>query len=115
MKTVLIGVMSVAVVLVLADSSGAQDAKGDKGKAVFADQKCTLCHSVAAKGNAKGPLDEVGTTFTADEIRQWIVDPAGMSAKHKADRKPPMPAKYKALPKDDLDALVAYLSSLKKK
>ena len=33
----------------------------------------------------------------------------------KAERKPPMPAKYAALPKDDLDALVAYLSSLKKK
>ena len=30
-------------------------------------------------------------------------------------RKPAMTAKYAALPKDDLDALVAYLSSLKKK
>ena len=38
-----------------------------------------------------------------------------MTAKNKAERKPPMPAKYAALPKDDLDALVAYLSSLKKK
>jgi hypothetical protein len=37
-----------------------------------------------------------------------------MTAKAKAARKPPMPAKYKALPKDDLDGLVAYLASLKK-
>jgi cytochrome c553 len=38
-----------------------------------------------------------------------------MAAKAKATRKPPMTAKYAALPKDDIDALVAYLSSLKKK
>jgi hypothetical protein len=43
------------------------------------------------------------------------MDPVAMTAKHKADRKPAMPAKYASLPKDDLDALVAYLGSLKKK
>ena len=53
--------------------------------------------------------------LTAAEIHDWIVKPAEMTAKAKAERKPPMPAKYAALPKEDLDALVAYLSSLKKK
>ena len=36
-----------------------------------------------------------------------------MTAKIKADRKPAMKA-YASLPKEDLDALVAYLASLKK-
>ena len=37
-----------------------------------------------------------------------------MAAKAKADRKPPMKA-YPNIAKEDLDALVAYLASLKKK
>jgi mono/diheme cytochrome c family protein len=74
-----------------------------------------LCHSIAGKGNAKGILDDVGSKLKAEEIREWLTDPVGMAAKTKATRKPAMPAKYASLPKDDLDALVAYLSSLKKK
>jgi mono/diheme cytochrome c family protein len=82
---------------------------------VYTDQKCAMCHSIAGKGNVKGPLDEVGAKYKAEELRQWMVDPAAMTAKHKAERKPAMPAKYAALAKDDLDALVAYMASLKKK
>jgi mono/diheme cytochrome c family protein len=85
-----------------------------KGATVYADQKCSVCHSIAGKGNAKGSLDGVGSTFSADELRQWITDPAGMAAKHKATRKPAMPAKYASMPKENIDALVAYLASLKK-
>jgi hypothetical protein len=36
-----------------------------------------------------------------------------MTAKVKSTKKPPMPAKYSGLPAADLDALVAYLQSLK--
>lgn len=101
----------------LAFSAGAfaQDAKIEKGAKVYADQKCSICHSIAGKGNAKGALDDVGSKLTAAEIHDWIVKPAEMTAKTKAERKPAMPAKYGSLPKDDLDALVAYLGSLKKK
>jgi hypothetical protein len=66
--------------------ASAQDSKIAKGEKVFVDQKCSLC-----------------------------VDPTAMRTKTKAERNPPMPAKFASLPKDDLDALVAYLSSLKKK
>ncbi len=48
------------------------------------------------------------------EIKQWIVDPKTMTEKTKAERKPAMKA-YPNLPAADLDALVAYLESLKKK
>jgi mono/diheme cytochrome c family protein len=100
------------VCLGIAASAVAQDAKVTKGQQVFADQKCSLCHSIAGKGNAKGSLDGVGSKLSADDIRAWITDAKGMTAKTKPTRKPEM--KAFSLPKDDVDALVAYLSTLKK-
>ena len=92
-------------------SASAKDAK-DRGEKVFADQKCALCHSVDGKGNKKGPLDEVGSKLSSDDIRAWITDAKGMTAKTNAVRKPAM--KAYALPKAELDTLVAYLAELKK-
>ena len=68
---------------------------------------------LAGKGNAKGPLDDVGSKLSADEIRAWITDAKAMTVKTKAPRKPEM--KAYTLPKDEVDALVAYLSAMKKK
>ena len=103
-------VMMAVLCVGVAASAAAQDAKA-KGEKVYADQKCSLCHSIAGKGNAKGSLDGVGGKLKPEEIRQWITDAKGMTAKAKATRKPEM--KQYTLPKDDVDALVAYLSSLK--
>jgi mono/diheme cytochrome c family protein len=84
----------------------------ERGQAVYAAQKCGVCHSVAGVGNKRGVLDGVGTKLSADMVRQWITNAPEMTAKAKAERKPVMKA-YPNLPKDDLGALVAYLSSLK--
>ncbi|MEZ5419964.1 MAG: cytochrome c [Vicinamibacterales bacterium] len=97
-----------ALVTLVAAPALAQDA--DKGKAVYDQQKCSLCHSVAGRGNAKGPLDKVGAKLSADDIRKWIVSPKEM--KSETNRKPDMRA-YPNLPAADLDALVAYMRSLK--
>ena len=56
----------------------AQDAVA-KGAAVYAAQKCSMCHALDGKGMAKGPLDGVGSKLTADEIREWIVNPVEMT------------------------------------
>jgi mono/diheme cytochrome c family protein len=104
-------VLTAVMCLGIAAAASAQDAKA-KGEQVYTAQKCSLCHSIAGKGNAKGSLDGVGSKLSADEIRNWIVDAKGMTAKTKATRKPEM--KAYALPKDEVDALVAYLGSLKK-
>jgi mono/diheme cytochrome c family protein len=96
----------------LAASAAAQDAK-TQGAKVFADQKCALCHSLDGKGNPKGPMEDALRQLSDDEIRAWITDAKGMTEKTKATRKPPM--KEFKLPKKDVDALVAYLSSMKKK
>ena len=105
-------VSACALILALAASAAAQDLKA-QGEKVFADQKCTLCHSIAGKGNAKGPLDEVGSQLSSDDIRAWIMDAKAMTVKMKTTRKPEM--KAYTLPKEDVDALVAYLSAMKKK
>ena len=95
--------------------ASAQDQKQmDRGMKVYADQKCSMCHSIGGKGNVKGPLDDVGNRLTADEIREWMINPPEMTKKTKAERKPAMRA-YPKLPKEDLDAVVAYMLSLKKK
>jgi mono/diheme cytochrome c family protein len=106
-------VITAVLCLGVAAAAAAQDAKVTKGQQLFADQKCTLCHSIGDKGNKKGPLDDVATKLSADEIRSWITDAKAMTAKTKATRKPEM--KAYTLPKDDVDALVAYLETQKKK
>ena len=110
---------STAIIVVLclgsavATATAGQEAGIARGQQVFADQKCGLCHSIGDKGNKKGPLDGVGSKLSADDIRAWIADPKGMTAKTKAARKPEMRA-YPSLPKADLDALVAYMTTLRK-
>ena len=107
--------LSAIFVLAFAATAAGQDAaRIEKGKQVYTAQKCQTCHSVQGVGNKKGELDSVGAHLTQDEIRQWIVDAPAMTAKTKAARKPVMKA-YPNIAKDDLDALVDYLSSLKKK
>jgi mono/diheme cytochrome c family protein len=105
-------VVTATFCLGLAAAAAAQDAKVTKGQQLFADQKCTLCHSIGDRGNKKGPLDGVAGTLSADEIRSWITDAKGMIAKTKPTRKPDM--KAYTLPKDDVEALAAYLGTLKK-
>jgi mono/diheme cytochrome c family protein len=100
-------------VLAMGSSAAAQDAKVTKGAQVYADQKCALCHSIGDKGNKKGPLDDVGARLSAADLKAWIVDAKGMTAKTKAPRKPEM--KSYTLPADDVDALVAYMATLKTK
>jgi mono/diheme cytochrome c family protein len=105
-------VMATVLCLGIAAAAAAQDAKVTKGIEVYAAQKCALCHSIGDKGNKKGPLDGVGSKLTAADVRAWMTDAKGMTVKTKATRKPDM--KSYALPADELDALVAYMMSLKK-
>ena len=106
-------VFTVLFMLVASPVMFAQGKGVEHGQKIFTDQKCSMCHSVAGKGNAKGPLDNVGAKLSEEEIRQWLIAPRVMAEKVKATRKPVMP-EYTKLAKDDLDALIAYMRSLKK-
>jgi mono/diheme cytochrome c family protein len=99
----------------LATAASAQDAVV-KGKVAYeaAMPKCKTCHSIGGVGNAKGALEGTGTKWKAEEIKAWIRTPKEMTEKHKAARKPAMPAYGPDKINDAaLEALTAYLSSLK--
>jgi len=95
---------------------------GTSGKAVFDNNQCGACHTLAAAG-ASG---KVGPDL--DKLPQWaqdakqplesftqtsIVDPSAYVQKGYPDNV--MPHTYKSLPKDQLDALVQYLIQSSKK
>lgn len=92
----------------------AQQASTAEGAKLLTEKKCTVCHLVNGVGNKKGPvLDGVGAKLSKDDIRAWITNAPEMAAKAKIDRKPPMKA-YTDFTKEEVDALVAYLATLKK-
>ena len=103
-----------AILLAAAPASAEDQALVNKGMQLFTAQKCSMCHSVAGKGNPKGSLDNVDAARSADEIRQWLTNPEQMREKTHAERKPAMKS-FASLPKGDVDALVAYIQTLKKK
>ena len=106
-----VAVAAVALQAFVASAALAQDQVA-KGEAVYTAQKCALCHSIGDKGNKKGPLDGVGAKYSVADLRLWMTDAKAMTAKTKSTRKPEM--KSYTLAKEDLDALVAYMASLKK-
>ena len=113
------GGLSMAALAVAAVGASAKGARAGcglvaKGQQVYAAQKCQTCHKIAGKGGKQSPLDGVGTKLTADEIRQWIVNPVTMAKKVGSTKKPPMTKKYDKLPAGVIDALIAYMHSLKK-
>jgi mono/diheme cytochrome c family protein len=83
-----------------------------RGRKLFAEQGCATCHSVGGSGNPRSALDQVGTRWDATELRSWITG-TGVAA----DMLPPAIVKrkqrYTSLPAADLDALVAYLTTLR--
>jgi len=112
MRRLVPAVMAGVLTVGLAASAAAQDAKVAAGAKLFEAQKCSVCHAVAGKGNVKHPLDGAGTRVSADMIRMWLTDPKGAEAKAGKKAMPPMKS-FATLPPADIDALVAYVQSLK--
>jgi mono/diheme cytochrome c family protein len=105
-------IVTTALILAIGMTVTATAQGVSRGEKLYLEQKCSVCHSIGGKGNQRGVLDGVGAKLKADDIRAWIVDAKGMTAKSKATRKPEM--RTYTLPKEDVDALVAYLLTLKK-
>jgi mono/diheme cytochrome c family protein len=83
-----------------------------RGRAVFDEQGCARCHAAEGRGNPRLPLDGVGARRSADDLRGWVTgegsagDAMSPTARRAKER-------YREVPTADLDALVAYLSSLR--
>ena len=113
MKRFVAGVFGVLVMSGMSLAAAGQDAaKIEAGKKVYDANKCMSCHAIDGKGMKKYPLDGVGAKLSADDIKKWLTNPAEMEAKLAV--KQPMKMKVFKLAPADLDALVAYLASLKK-
>jgi mono/diheme cytochrome c family protein len=93
----------------------AQDKAAD-GKAIYDKQQCKMCHQIKGVGNKQYPLDGVATKFKVEDIKKWFTDTDKMEAK--LAKKPAVTMssllKNKKLTDADVDALVAYMLTLKK-
>jgi len=74
-----------------------------RGAAVFQNKQCRNCHSLNGHGGSRGPaLDEVASRLTAPELTRQVIQGGGN-----------MPAYGKTLNPAEVDALVAYLVTLR--
>ena len=95
----------------------AQDAKVEAGKKAYETQKCSTCHVIAGKGTPKvgSVLDGIGAKMTAVDLKKWFTTTAAMEAK--LAKKPMVKMseymKTHKLTDADVDALVAYMQTLK--
>ena len=108
-----LGALTLAVTMPVVGAAPQDAALVKKGEAIYAAQKCATCHQIAGKGGKQSPLDGVGKKLSAEDIKAWIVSPTEMTKKTGSTKKPPMPNKWAKLPAADVDALVAYMQSLK--
>ena len=117
MKTAAVVVSVMLVAIGAAFGQARSDLQTDQtkikqGAAVYAREGCAKCHFLAGKGgNASHPLDGVGTKLTVEQVRGVLLNPEAPTGDHKPAIGMPS---YANLTKADLDALVAYVSSLKK-
>ncbi len=90
----------------------AAPAQGSPGRAVFEAQGCLGCHSVAGKGSPRSPLDGVGARLSRQQLSEWAIGAASV-----ADNLSPRALQAKRanaqLPREDMDALLDYLESLR--
>lgn len=102
---VLVGVVMSAVPQVSAKSAAGDPVKGQK---IFTEQKCSMCHN----GKMADDLSSIGTKRDAAWLAKYLVaPPAALDPKNPPKAKM-LPVKVKG---QDLDDLIAYLGTLKKK
>lgn len=110
--------MAVMLWLVLAWAQGGQasvpaPAQVDAGRKLYVAQKCSVCHQVAGEGNKRFPLDGVGRRLSDEELRRWFTHTAEMESRLPKQPAIRMSSRAYRFSETQLDALVAYLRSLK--
>jgi mono/diheme cytochrome c family protein len=81
-----------------------------RGQTLFVELGCTRCHSFRGVGDPSGALDESPVRADPQELERWIVaapEVAEALPRHARLAK----ARYAALAREDLEALVAYLGA----
>ncbi len=105
-----------ALLLVAAAGAGARQsgspdaALADRGRQVFEQMKCLLCHSLEGKGGKLAtPLDGIGAKRNAASLRKLLENPQAEFPDSKV-KMPVFPLK-----EPDREALIAYLLTLRQK
>ena len=76
-----------------------------RGKQIYSDKQCALCHTIQGKGGKSGPdLSDVGRKRDAQWLERFLMSPSTVIPKAK------MPSLKGGA--DERQALVAYLLSL---
>jgi cytochrome c2 len=110
MRHVLVFIIGMATLMT--SSMGNRFAQGEegsveKGKEVYTAKKCGLCHTVDGSGGKKGgDLSDIGDKKDAEWLTKYMKDPKSLIPEAK------MPA-FRGTD-EELQNLVAYLTSLKK-
>ena len=86
------------------------DPRVEAGRRAYERLGCALCQSIGGVGSTDSPLAGVGARLDATALRAWIIgaDPARAELPASIARRK---ARYAGEP--DLDALVAYLQTLR--
>lgn len=99
----LVGTVLVTMGLAWAESDPAIVVKGEN---VYAEKKCAMCHAIKGKGGKSGgDLTDVGAKRDTDWLKQFTRAPKSLLPNAK------MPAFQGS--QEELDAVVAYMASLK--
>jgi len=84
----------------------AVDPKIERGKAVYDETGCATCHAIGGIGGTIGPsLDKIGSKYDAEKLKGILLNPKTLNPNTVM---PPFEGS-----EEDLEALVAYLLSLK--
>jgi len=115
MRTLLVTLVGAAIATSVVAAQAPDPAKVAAGQKIYAAQKCSTCHSIKGVGNKAHPLDGVGAKLSEADMRKWFTNTAEMEAK--LPKKPSLSManfmKSKKLSDADIDALTAYMMSLK--
>lgn len=107
-RSVKVGLTGIVLINMMAYGFGlAAGPEVERGKKIFDEKRCSLCHAIGSKGGKKGPdLSDVGIKRDSDWLMKFLQDPKGTIPGAKM-----MPVKTT---KEELSALIDYLLSLKK-
>ncbi len=102
-----IGAGAVLLGMAIYGAAPAAGADLEKGKKVYEEKKCGLCHAIGGKGGKTGPdLSDVGGRRDGEWLAKFLKDPKGTvpGSKHMAVQ----------ATEEEFSDLAAYLLSLKK-
>ncbi len=109
MKRMIIGggVVGALLALIVFSVVPVEGSEIEKGKQIYEEKRCGLCHIIEGKDGKMGPdLSDVGNARDGEWLMKFLKDPKGTVAGAKM-----IPVKAS---EEELSALVEYLLSLKK-